>query len=570
VSTQERPGYGFPLVAVGVATAFFLLFIYGYPRLFPEIEAANPDHFEQTVADAVARGNLDKALLVSSTESKRRPNDPAAHTAYGRVLLACGRPAEAVEQLTTAVNICRDLENRATRKPFYFAPARLALGQYYLDEGRAADAVVNFELARAYASLADEQYADYHEALYQAYSQQRLWARALEFRQPTDGELDALDVRDLELLGRVCEGEKDWALAARVAARLIARDAVEGRYLLGRVELAGEQYGEAAADLEQAAAGGRIYAAFFLGVALEHKGEPEQAVHAYARVPSRDLYRPFALASAAKLLQTEGSETAATPARDELLSQLDSEIAVLSQMKPPVPQDPYCRFTPVAFTVSPLYFESGARFPICILWRDKKPLTDAEPIASLSVSDGGNSITLRRNAETVLQLEWVENQVNWQSISLAATDVGEAPGWIDTARDWFGLRPDYAAQIKQEAGDYYLTLNKMTWFYSVPIPVRQGVSYLLSGRVNGAQDRAGIGWQALDDEEHVLAENAVYVNQLGVWDWTSSYFRSQLNWDFLRVQLHVAPQHGPVGFDDVMLIEVDEPAGLLDSIPAQR
>ncbi|MCX5771607.1 MAG: tetratricopeptide repeat protein [Candidatus Hydrogenedentes bacterium] len=535
--------------------------MYGYPRLFPLIEGSHADHFEENVADAMAEGNVRKAARIARWATQARPLDPMAYTVYGRVLLECDRADEALEQLTKAVGVRMEPapSYRGTRKAFYFAAARLTLGKYYLEQGKLPDAVANFELARAYAVPADVEYGDYHAALYEAYAKKRLWARALEFRQPTDEELDALDGQDLVLLARVCEGEKDWALAERVAERLIAHDVVEGRYLLGRVELAGEQYGEAAADLEQAASGGRVHAAFFLGLALEHKGEPEQAVHAYARMPSGDLYRPFALARAATLLQNEGSETTAAPARDEFLSQLDSEIAALRQTKQPVPQDVYHRLTLVAFTASPLYFESGARFPICILWRDKKPSTDAEPIASLLVSDGGNSITLRRNAETVLQLEWVENRVNWQSISLAATDVGEAPGWIDTARDWFGLRPDYAAQIEHEAQNYYLSINRMTWFYSVPVPVRHGISYLVAGRLKGPQNKAGLHWQALDDEEHVLAENTVYGDMPGAWDRSASYFRSQLDWDFARVELCVAPQAGPVAFDDVMLVEVTEP-----------
>ena len=568
VSMQDKSSFLLPAVVVGVATVFFLLFVYGYPRLFPEIEASNPDHFEQTVADAVMRGDLDKALRVAARESERRPNDPAAHTAYGRALLASGRPAEAVEQLGTAVTICQDLEKRATRKPFCFAPARLALGQYHLDKGRTADAVVNFELARAYALLAGEQYADYHEAIYQAYSQQRLWARALEFRQPTDGELNALDVRDLELLGRVCEGEKDWALAERIAERLITHDAVEGRYLLGRAELARERYGEAAADLEQAASSGRVHAAFFLGAALEKAGQPEQARQAYMRAPSGDLYRPFALAKAVALLQTEGSETAATPPRNELLSQLDSEIAAMRQMKPPVPQDVYHRFTLVAFTASPLYFESGGRFPVLILWKDQQAPSAANSEPTLSVC--GDSLVLRLGADTILQLQWVENELNWASVDLASAGAGEAPGWIDTARDWFSLRPDYAAHIENDAGNNYLSIDKMTWFYSALIPVSRMTGYVLAGRVKGPQKDAGLHWQALDDEEHVLAENTVYGDIPGAWDRSASYFRSQLDWDFARVELCVAPQAGPVAFDDVMLVEAAEPAGPLDSIRAQR
>jgi len=561
VSIKDIPPLEVPVVAITVATAFLLLFVYGYPQLFPLIEASHPEHFEKNVRDAIAGRNVRKAVKIARGATQRYPlnGNPMVWTAYGQALLACGQADEAIEQLNKAVNLQKDLlpPYRGTRKPFYFAPARLTLGKYYLEQGKLPDAVANFELARACAVPADVEYGNYHAALYQAYAKDRLWARALEFRQPTDGELDALDVAGLELLGRVCEGKKDWALAERVAQRLIAQDAVEGRYLLGRVELAREQYGEAAAHLEQAAAGGRIHAAFFLGLALEHKGEPELAVHAYARVPAGDLYRPFALASAAMLLQTEGSETAATPPRDEFLRQLDSEIAALRQTKQPVPQDVYHRFTLVAFTASPLYFESGGRFPVLTLWKDQQAPSAANSEPTLSVYD--DPLVLRLGADTILQLQWVENELNWASVELGSAGTGEVPGWIDTARDWFGLRPDYVAHIENEAGNYYLSIDKMTWFYSVLIPVPRTASYVLAGRVKGPQKDAGLRWQALDDEEHVLAENTVYGDMPGTWDRSSSYFRSQLDWDFARVELCVAPQAGPVAFDDVMLVEVTEP-----------
>jgi len=553
IATKKTKSNGRAFVfgaAVAVIGLLFLLFVYGYPQLFPAIEATRPGRFETIVADALAAGDVDRAVLVGRRESEGRPNDPAAHTAYGRALLAAGRPEEALAVLERAVHVCRDVHGRLTHKPFYFEPARLTLGRYYLAEGRADEAVRQFELARAYATLNDEKYQDFHEDLYQAYAGQQLWARALQFRHPAEQELDALDGRSLVLLARVCEGNEDWALAERVAQRLVAQDAAEADYVLGRAELARGQYPAAAVRLQRAADAGRLHAAFFLGAAFEKLGETDNAIRAYAGALPDDVYRPFALAKTQAL-------SAGRPEAQTYEAEFEAEVDALRQSEPPALDYLYPRFVPLGFSVSRAYAQAGAAFPILILWKHNSAALARKPDSAVSESEG--RLTVQPSADTVLQLQWVTNRINWAGVDLAGPDTLEAPGWIDTARDWFGLRDETVAQIVHGPNNY-LNLAKMTWFYSVPVAARHGIGYLVTARMSGPKDKTGIGWQGINKNEDVLGEGQVR-NQGSSDAWTTAavYVRSELAWDRMRLQLLTSPDAGNALFDDVTLLEIVEP-----------
>jgi len=559
----RKPSYGPPVVFVGIATALFLLFVCVCLRL----QTSDPDYFEKNVANAIAEGNVRKAVKIARYATQVHERDPMAYTVYGRVLLECGDVDKALEQLAKAVGVRREHRPpyQETRKPYYFAPARLTLGKYYIEQQNLLDAVENFELARAYAVPADIKYGDFHEPLYQAYAGQGLWARALEFREPSDQELDDLDSRDIVLIARVCEGEQNWKLANRLAERLLTRNAftAEAHYMLGRVDLAREHYEASLVHLEQAVLDGHAHSAFFLGTALEKNGQPARAIQAFLRTPSGDLYRPFALAKAFTLLADlpEDEQTFATVTRQELIDQLDLELARMRMLQQPVQYDKNRRLTPVAVMTSEVHFASGGRFPILILWEDgQAPGTDLTPI-SFSSPGVQDSLLLLKRTNIVLQLQWVENLVNWDSVERLQTGASAVPGWIDTARDWFGLRPDHAARIqKDDTGNSFLGITKLTWFYSVPIRVRHGAGYLLAGLLKDPQSKGGIRWQSLDEQERVLFEDDIFDQERSdEWTWRAGYIRSQLHWDAIRVQLNVLRHPRTVAFDDVMLVEINEP-----------
>lgn len=576
MSEQYKHNYGLPVVIVGFVAASFLAFVYGYPSLFLLIDASQPRNFEKNVADAMAEGNLQKALGIArrATEAARFGTGPRtiedrsmAHTVYGRVLLEDGQTIEAFDQLNKALNVqdASLFSSRETRKPYYFAPARLTLGQYKFEQHRTLDALTDFELARPYARTVDIEYRNYHAALHQAYAKTGLWASALEFREPSDRELDDLEIRDLVFLAHICEGNQNWDLVERVAERLSTRAGlnVEAQYLLGRVNLVRQQYATSAMILEQAAAEGHEHASFFAGIAFAKNRQPVRAIQALLKVPEGDLYRLFALAKALKLLEElSGDEQAfMATSEQELVDQLDREIDGMRLLKSPISYDKYRRFTPIAVMVSETHFRSGGRFPTLILWEDDKaPVVSSAPII-FSISDLGDCLSLVTARGDILQLQWVDNLVNWNSIECLPAGAGSIPGWIDTARDWFALRPDDAAQIQEdEDGNAFLVLVKPTWFYSVPFQARYEVGYLLSVRYKGPPGKASVGWQSLDRKERVLYENDILEKGgSNSWVWHAGYMRSQLQWDTMRVQINAMPGPGIIALDDVVLVAVDEP-----------
>ncbi len=566
MSKRNKRDYTLPVAAVGIAAVFLVVFVYGYPRLFPLIDASYPEHFEKNVADATSRGDVRGALKIARHATEVRPFDPMAYTVLGRVLLANGEADPALEQLANAVGLRKKPRpsRRDTQEPYYFAPARLTLGKYYLEQGRVADATVDFELARAYAEPSAPEYRDFQAALYRTYARQGFWARALEFGTPSDQELDELGLEEILGLARVWEGGRNWDLAGGLAERLSMQEtfSAEAHYFLGRAEFGRADYRASVVHLEQAALNGVPHAAFFLGMAFKRRGQTPQAIEAFLRTPAGDVYRAFALAKAAALLpDLPEEEQSLTATRQELLGQIDLEIAAISRFDRAVPHDKYRRFTPLAAVPSEAYAASGGRFPILILWEDgQAPAADPTRLA-FSHSDEDGSLLLLRGTGTILQLQWVENLVNWASIERLEPGAGAVPGWIDTARDWFELRSDGAAQIHADNdGNAFLGISKPTWLYSVPISARDGIGYLLAGRLRAPRGEARFGWQFLNDEERVLLETAVLdQEECDAWTWHADYMPSQLHWDALRVKLEVLRHPGTLAVDDVMLVGLTEP-----------
>jgi hypothetical protein len=576
MSTRGNPDRILPTIIVGVAAAILIGFVYGYPRLFPDIEASQSSHFEQNVATAMAHEEVNKALRIARRATMVFPYDPMTYTVYGRTLLDASRQGEGLTQLNAAVNLREEAlpeSRRETRKPYYFAPARLTLGKFYLEQGEPRDAVANFELARAYANLAENTYHDYRRPMYTAYARLGLWARALEYDEPSEQELDGFDAVGLARIARICEGAPNWGLACRLADRYATRAdfATEARYLQGRSDFAEKKYEASVANLDQAVEGRHPHAAFFLGAALEKSNQPRRAAQAYLRIGPEDVYRAFALAKALALLESlPENERALVAAPQDLAGQLDAEITALRQQAPPTLLDNYRRATLLAFRTNGDALASGVRFPIVTLWETgKADAPDAARIA-LSASDDGETLTLRRGLIT-LQLQWVTNEVNWYVVKRLPPGATTLPGWIDTARDWFHLRGEYAAEIYADgAASQVLEIAEPTWLYSVPAPVCSGGGYLLAARCKGAEHRASLGWQAMNARDHVDYENNILgATDSNVWVSHAAYMRSQLQWTTIRAQISASPGAGPILFDDVMLVHLSEPGAQSVTPPPQ-
>ena len=563
MTTQEKSGIGLPLGLVTISAALSLLFGYGYLLLFPAIEAASPDNFEKHITDAMAQGNLKNALKIarwSATQSNDR--NPMAYTLYARALLESGDEDEALRQLSEAVGLTTEPRPSAkkTQRPHYFAPARFMLGQLDLEQGRSLEAVKNFELARAYPVVVD----DFDRVRYQAYAANGFWARALTFGEPTDQELDDLDTDNLARIARISEGERNWERVTRVAERLLERQALSAaHFFLGLADLAHGRYEASVVHLEQAVSEGHPRAGYYLGLALTKMDEPASAIQAFMRTAPGNLYRPFALVNAVALLPelSDAQQKGLAWTQPEMLALLDQEIAAMRKLPQPILNDDNNPLTLVAHKASNEYLLSGGRFPVLILWNDGKSSSRTrKPLAWSNLDMEAPHFVVKR-FKTLLQLQWVENLVNGESIERLPVGSSVLPGWIDIKRDRLDISTGDAGHIKQDAtGNSFLSLTSPVWLYSIPIAVRHQTGYLLAGRLNDPTNEAVLGWQALGEADNVASEgSAIQPNRSGAWVSQAVYMRSQLHWDFLRVQLEVGRRARSAGFDDILFVEMSEP-----------
>ncbi len=565
MTAQTHPFLLLRFVLVGCATAMFLLFVYGYPQLFPSIESAHPDAFERSVADAMADGQMGSALKIARRATRIHPYDPMAYTVYGRALLEAGDEAQALAELTKAVWVRREPppSNLETRIPYYFAPARLTLGKHYFERDFPREAIRNFELARAYATPSDPAYRDFHDALYHAYAAQGLWARALEFGEPSDAELDALDIADIARIARISEGAGNWPRCARLAERLLKAEsfAAEAHYLLGRALLAQHNDQDSLPHLEAAASSAHPHAAFFLGTALELNEQSPQAIDAYLRSQPGDPYRPFALAKAIALMQQAPNleQPQGQAKLAQILEQLDDEIERARLLS--IAYSGHGRYTPLTAEVSRTYFDSGGRFPIVVQWNDTQSPNKDNSVVSVSSPGTQSQLEFLRKGGKILQLQWSENLVNWDAVETLPPGAAAIPGWIDTARDWFSLRRDYAAEIsRNNDGNSLVRFIKPTWLYSVPARIQDGTGYLIAGEVQRGQGQPAFTWQFLDAKEQILFEENIDEQQpSNEWKWQSSYVRPRILTDAVRVQLNAPHNPETVSLNNVMLVKIEEP-----------
>ena len=81
---------------------------------------------------------------------------------------------------------------------------------------------------------------------------------------------------------------------------------------------------------------------------------------------------------------------------------------------------------------------------------------------------------------------------------------------------------------------------------------------MIAGRVKALE--GGLGWQALDQYGNLLAENNITDRDISeTWRRQSEYVSAHSDCDALRVQLNVTRQSGTVAFDDLILVQFNEP-----------
>lgn len=551
-SEGGRPRYRVPAAALGTGAAIFALFMY----VCIQLERLHTDNFEQNVARAMGEGDIEKALLIARRATDAEIDAPMPKTVYGRVLLEAGQPEAALEQLRHATG---EIEkkgapaNQDTGPAYYFAPARLSLGEYYFEQGDVARALEQFELARANADLASAEFADFHPAIYAAYAKRGAWARALDAGMPGAEERASLPGWSLVQIGRALLDRQGWDGLGIIVKTLSARGEFPGEshYFAGRVHLGASEYAAAAEAFARAP--DHAFAAYFLGVALEGAGRPAEAVQAYQTVPEGTVLRAMAAARAAALAQ----DPAEVQALVDLLHSANAGLAPVNV----APSPEASRFRLLAYGRDAGEAARGGRFPLLLLWEDRQ--ATAGSTASIAQGDGGNVTAVLPGGNQLLQLQWAENRANWESVERAYPGDAVIPGWIDAGRDWFHLRsgPGFAVE-RAEDGDAVLSLVALSWLYSAPVPLNPGSTWLVLGRLRDPGVSAVFGWQVVDSGNTVLdAAKGSGASQPDGWAPRADLVVPGDGAAALRLVFETtSPVHLPVALDDAAAIEIVPPA----------
>ncbi len=558
---MERRVHWVPLVVTGVAVVGFLFFVYGYPRVFPRIEASHPNNYAANVDNALEAGDVVRAVKIARHAANWHRLDPMAQTVYARALLRAGDKTAALSHLERAIRLRKEPppSYRPTRKPLYFAPARVIRGSLEVQQGNLVAGVHEFEFARAFADVTAPQFAPFQTTMYDTYAACGMWARALELGTPPDNAWGELDHRGLLRFAMVCEGLEEWDLATEAARALHARETTRAYacYLIGRSALADDDMPGAVEALRQAMDHGHPDAAFFLGQALARTGDSDGARAAFLETPGESLYRLFALARAVDM--PAGPE--ATP----LVQELDTLLARPLPLRAPGAFRAYGKFVLHSADVDVAYLEAGTKFPVLLSWMERKRrVPDGASAQFREDSDGTLVVSKGRR---LFQLKWVRNEVCWSGVE--SLPVGETviPGWSDTARDWYGLRDGPASRVAEDRdGNRYLEvsnddIHKMAWLVSVPEQVQPRRSYLLAGRVRTAETEACLGWRCLNRQENVEFEEKVFDQSMAPeWTWQAGWSEENLRHDTLIVEFGVIRHEGTACFDDVLLVGLEEPS----------
>jgi len=550
----QIPHYRIPITFVGSAAAIFLIFMYACMRL----ETFHTDHFERNVAKALEEGNLEKALHIAHRATEVELYEPMPFTVYGRLLLQKGDVPAALHALETALGTTERppaLRTRCTGPRYYFAPARLTLGAFYAGRGDWDRALQQFELARAYADLSSDEFAEFHPVLYTAYSTRGRWARALEFGRPDEPALSSHSPYNLLRIARAAAAKGDWSFVQSLVALLLdsGEFASETHYLEGRALLAERKLDDAI----DAFAIAKDYpeTPWYAGTALARAANKNGALTAFLSTPDTVPFRPMALAVAWSLLKEKGD----TQGADAVLTRLRDALGRLPQVHPSSTTD-QDRLALQSYFFAPPALEADGSFPALFVWCNGS--ADLSAISGVSVVENDHETrAYLTGTGLVLQLRQVVNRASWTSVERAYPTDEVIPGWIDAARDWFDLRDAPSSVISDGGGENpALLLNRTAWILSVPIRVPAEAACLLTGRIRDPEGRGRFGWQSLDPANLVLRDGAAAdCEPLAVWTSCTGLIPPEPNREVVRIILESDGTPSNVYVDDLFLCELSPP-----------
>jgi tetratricopeptide (TPR) repeat protein len=544
-----------PMTAVGTCVVLFAVFMGFCMRL----ETAHADHYEKNVAKALAAGDLDKALRVARRAVKMRDDDPKPHVAYASALLMNGDQDEAITQLELATGVV--LSEFGPRKvgtgtAYYFAPARLMLGQLQAESGEFLHGITQFELAGVYADLGDPAYGEYHDTLYQSYAEVGLWTRALEFGTPNSAEWEELNARDLAELAHAYHATLSWEPLQAVAERLLEHTEFQddAHFLLGRAQLSLDQTAKASDHFAAAAAGNHPDANYYLGRCLETMGRHPDAIRTLMETPETSAFRPIALAHALALCSSQDASASEASQISNLLH------AALADMENVRDSDETIA-VPDAYSISAMPRRHDGTHPLLLRWGTAP---ESSPIVSgVTVLDESLHRPAYRLGKggPVLQLQWSKNRLLDPMLFQTRDQPGPFPGWIDEYKDWYELRSNYTATATFDAGMANFDIPGPALFSATPIQIRESGSFLLTAAARKpAATALRLGWQVLGEEEEILLDQTLLATpEHDELSSGAAFISPDSATDAIRVQIEIGRGSEPMRFSNLALFELKHP-----------
>ncbi len=555
------------LVLAAIASAGAALFVVVYPHIFTHIERAHPDRYQENVAEALAEGDLDKAIASASHAARWHSLDPKVYTTLGGLLAQDGQVEAARAQFLRAVGLISTPDYRPTRKPFFDSLARLGLGDLAKDVP--VQTLFQYELARAYGTLGDEEFADFHRGLYDAYARHGLWGRALEFGLPDAAGLAALDTGSLQALARTAGASERWEIAGPAAAALVvlSPEDAESHFIVGRIHLATGQFEAARAALSKAVQGKHGDAPFFLGLLEQRASEPDAAVRAFRQTAPDSLYRAFALGRILELAAARSGPALSAVERERVTAEMAQCVtsACPIRVRPAPLVHRHTNYDLVAVSIPGAEAEGGMAFQVLTAWDRGMALRGPEE--KVCVREGPRESFTLESAGSILNLQWVTNHVLLGSFGGLAQGTTEIPGWFEPERDWGGTGGGDAAIAQDKDVNGFLRIKNSSGegfprVKTAPTLLHTGAGYLLIGRVRAPATKAVLGWEFLDREGRTAAGHNTF-NQVAspIWAWRGAYTRASVLWESAWIVAGVYPEAGEADFDDLMLIELSDPDG---------
>jgi hypothetical protein len=532
-----RPGKAF---AVAIAVHAGALFVVSFAYLHARGPLLAAETFQTAIPELVSTGHPERAAMVARMAVQRNALDPEAHHLLGTALLAARR-AEAAQKaydrlfhLGAVEDEAHSEGRRPSMRPFYYAPARLALARHHFEQNRANTALENAALALSFGQDIDDPgiFRDVLMESGMAYT-------ALEHGEDSD------DPRlvSAKILRAWVEGDwkaiRAWADADRPEAPQLP--------LAHALAAPGDGSG-ALGLLENLDPADTPDLPFVRGLALAASGMPARAAVSFLDTPAESVFYPFALAKATALGVEHDIDARGLDEAPEMLAAfLDGDWEVPPPAFPSSPRLAGLRLQRVPEV-------TDAPWHALLCWETAEhPVVELTQVAfPLAAGIGGRVAELRAVAPL--------------NPFPLAMDGGPAdtpgPGW-----SWLPPRDGRhsGAGVTIENGDPCLRIQTNSPLASAlvaspPVPVPDDSHFLLAVRCRSDGARLVAGWIWLDaNENEVLRHNVLNQVEVPGWTWQVEYIERPAGAVFVQAIAGIYNDEGAALFRDLLILPMPLP-----------